>query len=1176
MNVACKDLAGLGPVNDNVAINFELNRTLTIDVSQTELYHETLTFPVTAITNKDTECYVSVDGRNAKLMDSMPTQLHKTDLTVAGPGTYRLDFDCNTGFGTGLSIEQVKATISVTADNTPPWMLYASDNSTLVDDVDFSYFLDRLRVAFLGTDNETDVNRYYYQITDDTSSDVIKNWTPTTKDDGQFHYITQLNLSNESTYSIQVIPENNVGLNGTMMSSDGVTVNTDKTPPQCSNGVLDAGETDVDCGGICPPCDSPGSCGDSIVGAGETCDGLNFEQLTCTDYDTFVGGNLACASCQVNTAACVVADEGVCGDGDINSGETCEGNDFAGSTCLTYDTFIGGSLSCSSCIIDTVACVVEDPGSCGDGDINTGESCDGNNFEGLTCEDYDTFVGGTLSCSGCDVGTTACVVEDPGFCGDGNINTGESCDGSNFGGTTCTDYDRFTGGSLSCDSNCQLSTNSCTGGTVGVCGDGVVNRGESCDGNDLSGLTCQDYGLEGGTLGCNSQCGIDTSGCGVTNPGVCGDGEVNSGEDCDGNDLSGQTCQAYGFDGGTLKCNSACDIDTSSCGNTNPGFCGDGEVNSGETCDGDDLSGRTCQDYGFEGGTLGCSSRCDIDTSGCGRTNPGVCGDGVVNSGESCDGDDLSGLTCQDYGFESGSLSCSSVCGIDTSACTGGPKPHCGNGVIDAGEQCEGDDLGRVSSCTDFGGYTGGNISCNSSCKFEMSACTGGTVGVCGDGDINIGEQCDGTTFGRINSCTWIDRFTGGTFACDDNCQLDTLLCSVPTYACEVDEDCATNYCKSGFCSWPSCNDEVKNGDESDIDCGGNLCGACDVGLTCAYNSDCQSDLCEGGICTENSCKNNVLDRYESDVDCGGACSTKCIEGQTCNENNDCIIGANCIQNTCTVIEDADGDGIPDEIDQCPGTPFGEQVDEFGCANSQKFSCDDAISDAWRIKYFGSVLCGGRGAPDADPDGDGRTNLEEFFDGTDPTVSDKEPFPWLWLLLFLLFITLIALGGWYYYKHPEKFKRKPKPKPQAAPVRMQRAIRPTRRPTPKPKGPHIEKWVSMDELKQIGPKDVSAKTFDKLDKLVKGDLPKEEHHALLKAMEKEGKPFDKLRSLALENMSKKEKAELAKKLDLLKQGKLSPQEKEALFKKLRITAVYYEKNKAKLAKELNKFARGEK
>jgi hypothetical protein len=52
-------------------------------------------------------------------------------------------------------------------------------------------------------------------------------------------------------------------------------------------------------------------------------------------------------------------------------------------------------------------------------------------------------------------------------------------------------------------------------------------------------------------------------------------------------------------------------------------------------------------------------------------TVPG-CGDGVIETGEQCDGSNLGGSSCSSLGFTSGSLSCSSACTFNTSQCTSG------------------------------------------------------------------------------------------------------------------------------------------------------------------------------------------------------------------------------------------------------------------------------------------------------------------------------------------------------------------------------------------------------------------------------------------------------------------------------------------------------------------------
>ena len=55
-----------------------------------------------------------------------------------------------------------------------------------------------------------------------------------------------------------------------------------------------------------------------------------------------------------------------------------------------------------------------------------------------------------------------------------------------------------------------------------------------------------------------------------------------------------------------------------------------------------------------------------------------------------------------------------------------------------------------------------------------------------------------------------------------------------------------------------TCQDGVKNGSESDVDCGGGTCPRCAVGKTCTGRADCASARCDGGTC--KSCDNAVTD----------------------------------------------------------------------------------------------------------------------------------------------------------------------------------------------------------------------------------------------------------------------------------------------------------------------------
>jgi hypothetical protein len=59
-------------------------------------------------------------------------------------------------------------------------------------------------------------------------------------------------------------------------------------------------------------------------------------------------------------------------------------------------------------------------------------------------------------------------------------------------------------------------------------------------------------------------------------------------------------------------------------------------------------------------------------------------------------------------------------------------NPVCGNGVIESGEQCDGSNLGGAS-CVSLG-FSGGTLSCNSNCAFNTSQCTSGGGGGGGGG----------------------------------------------------------------------------------------------------------------------------------------------------------------------------------------------------------------------------------------------------------------------------------------------------------------------------------------------------------------------------------------------------------------------------------------------------------
>jgi hypothetical protein len=67
---------------------------------------------------------------------------------------------------------------------------------------------------------------------------------------------------------------------------------------------------------------------------------------------------------------------------------------------------------------------------------------------------------------------------------------------------------------------------------------------------------------------------------------------------------------------------------------------------------------------------------------------------------------------------------------------------------------------------------------------------------------------------------------------------------------CRVGSDCTSGVCRafggsgSKTCALPSCIDGVKNGAESDKDCGGAVCSPCAAGKLCTQDGDCETGSC--------------------------------------------------------------------------------------------------------------------------------------------------------------------------------------------------------------------------------------------------------------------------------------------------------------------------------------------
>ena len=114
---------------------------------------------------------------------------------------------------------------------------------------------------------------------------------------------------------------------------------------------------------------------------------------------------------------------------------------------------------------------------------------------------------------------------------------------------------------------------------------------------------------------------------------------------------------------------------------------------------------------------------------------------------------------------------------------------------------------------------------------------------------------------------------------------------------CLHGSDCTSTICDNNVCAGPSCTDRLLNGSETDMDCGG-TCPGCAVGRKCLRSGDCTSGNCVNNVCQPGACMNNVKDGMETDVDCGGPTCPACANGKACLMGSDCQV-MRCINNVC-------------------------------------------------------------------------------------------------------------------------------------------------------------------------------------------------------------------------------------------------------------------------------------
>lgn len=277
--------------------------------------------------------------------------------------------------------------------------------------------------------------------------------------------------------------------------------------------------------------------------------------------------------------------------------------------------------------------------------------------------------------------------------------------------------------------------------------------------------------------------------------------------------------------------------------------------------------------------------------------------------------------------------------------------------------------------CVDDGFFQSSNEDC---AKLLRSACLDGKRN--GDeSDIDCGGSCGPCAEGRRcehNSDCESENCEGNlcvpgknpvNAACDDgrrNGDETDIDCggSCPARCeerkkCAEDRDCESGACdpNSRQCIQASCRDSKKNNRESDVDCGGPSCSGCASGEDCLLPFDCLSLACAQNKCGEASCKDGLPNGQESDVDCGGPKCPACENKSACEEDSDCESKA-CVQGVCVDPSCKDQQLSPSESDvdcggPCPGCARGKNCKEASDCASKKCvndrcmaaSCSDGI-----------------------------------------------------------------------------------------------------------------------------------------------------------------------------------------------------------------------------------------
>jgi hypothetical protein len=207
-------------------------------------------------------------------------------------------------------------------------------------------------------------------------------------------------------------------------------------------------------------------------------------------------------------------------------------------------------------------------------------------------------------------------------------------------------------------------------------------------------------------------------------------------------------------------------------------------------------------------------------------------------------------------------------------------------------------------------------------------------------------------------------QMAGRAALCDGSGGCEQCLTAA---SCAAGQECIQHACVS-----PSCANHLRDGDESDVDCGG-ACPGCPLGGSCSTRRDCASATCDPTTrrCVADPCHDNVRDGDETAVDCGGGSCLPCIDGQRCKVDFDCRsddcdpVQLVCLPVTCIdQKKDADETGVDCGGGTCPPCAPGQGCIRdadctVGCDFATFLCSGNVCADHRRNGLESDVDCGG-------------------------------------------------------------------------------------------------------------------------------------------------------------------------------------------------------------------------